>query len=382
MSKNRIQPLFITVQCIFLHLYRRLFGRTEAMPHTFIIIQTSQLGDLVCTTPMFRAIKKHDPNNRIIVVGKKVNRLILEHSPDVDVFVDYHDDPRELGKRLRSFGPHVGIVAVPHFQGLASLVYSGASRISAPYVVDGFCPTQTISYRVLRRVVADVTAFHFGRYMPRQYLRLLEVFGIHTDDTSKTLAISPEDRERMDNWLSERGFTSEQLIIGISPSAGNRIKMWPLERFAEVGRYLVERYHARLVVVSGPGETEDRDALLLLLGAFCEPVDASGLDLSELKALIGCLSLFIAVDTGPIYIAEALGIPTVDIVGPMDEREQPPRGDTHAIVIPQVRREPQMHILNARIFDRDEARRQVESITTDMVTGGLSEFYDRVLMMR
>ena len=34
--------------------------------------------------------------------------------------------------------------------------------------------------------------------------------------------------------------------------------------------------------------------------------------------------LFISVDTGPIYIAEAFNVPTVDIVGPVDENVQPP----------------------------------------------------------
>ena len=57
-------------------------------------------------------------------------------------------------------------------------------------------------------------------------------------------------------------------------------------------------------------------------------VNTDGLfSLDELKALIQRLSLFISVDTGPIYIAEAFDVPTIDIIGPMDENEQPPRGE-------------------------------------------------------
>ena len=77
--------------------------------------------------------------------------------------------------------------------------------------------------------------------------------------------------------------------------------------------------------------------------------------------------MFISADTGPIYIAEAFDVPTVDIVGPMDEREQPPISPIHRIVVPPNRTKPQLHIMNARTYNREEAFRQVASITSAMV---------------
>ncbi len=74
---------------------------------------------------------------------------------------------------------------------------------------------------------------------------------------------------------------------------------------------------------------------------------------------------FISVDTGPIYIAEAFGIPTIDIVGPMDENEQPPRGPMHRIV--RTDAAPVIHIMNSRVYDAAKARKAIEDITVDMV---------------
>jgi ADP-heptose:LPS heptosyltransferase len=79
------------------------------------------------------------------------------------------------------------------------------------------------------------------------------------------------------------------------------------------------------------------------------------------------------VDTGPIYVAEAFGTPTVDIVGPVDEREQPPIGQKHRVVVPPERRIPALHIMNAHGYDRKEARRQSEAITTAMVLDACRE---------
>ncbi len=98
------------------------------------------------------------------------------------------------------------------------------------------------------------------------------------------------------------------------------------------------------------------------------------LSIEELKALIAALKLFISVDTGPIYIAEALGVATVDIVGPMDEREQPPHGERHRVVVAQ-RTQPAVHIMNASMVDIAEARRQTDAITPAMVLKAVEELW-------
>jgi ADP-heptose:LPS heptosyltransferase len=89
--------------------------------------------------------------------------------------------------------------------------------------------------------------------------------------------------------------------------------------------------------------------------------------IDELKACISKLDLFVAVDTGPIYIAEAFDVPTVDIVGPMDENEQPPRGEKHVVVIPPNHRISELHIMNAREYNAEEALKQTLSVMPEMV---------------
>lgn len=104
-------------------------------------------------------------------------------------------------------------------------------------------------------------------------------------------------------------------------------------------------------------------------------VDTVGqLSIEELKALIAHLTLVVAPDTGAIYIAEALGIPTVDIVGPVDEREQPPIGPIHEVVVPP-RIRPELFVMDARSYNMAEVTRQLMATTVPMVT----EAVDRLL---
>ena len=89
-------------------------------------------------------------------------------------------------------------------------------------------------------------------------------------------------------------------------------------------------------------------------------------NVDELKAAISMMSLFISVDTGPIYIAEAFGIPTVDIVGPMNDEDQPPKGPKNRIVKAE-RRRPAITVLNTRNINIKEAYRQSKDISVKMV---------------
>jgi len=97
-------------------------------------------------------------------------------------------------------------------------------------------------------------------------------------------------------------------------------------------------------------------------------------NIDEIKSLISKLDIFISVDTGPVYIAEAFNIPTIDIIGPVDEHEQPPIGEIHKIVKAK-RKKPAMHIMNARHCDEREVRKQVDEITVDMVIKVFNDLY-------
>jgi hypothetical protein len=57
----------------------------------------------------------------------------------------------------------------------------------------------------------------------------------------------------------------------------------------------------------------------------------------------------------------------------MDENEQPPRGPKHVNVFAPDRGKPQLHIMNARMYDAVLARKQVEDITVEQVKKSIKD---------
>lgn len=349
-------------------LYALVRGRARlcGTPKRVLVWQMAKLGDMVCTTPMLRALKESYPEIHVVVVGNAISKRVLEGNTDVDEYIVFNGF-LSMVATVRQGNYDAGFITAPSVIALATLFLGKVHCIAAPRIVNGYSPYETNAYRALLPLFS-VHPHRMGSYAPREYLRLLESVGIHAEDTSKHLAYSDTARQTIDTFLRERGI-GNTFMIGLSPSAGNKIKRWPAERFAEVAKILHDTYGATILVLGGARDREEVAEMAHELDALhCPYVNTGELfSLDELKALIAHLKLFIAVDTGPIYIAEAFGVPTVDIVGPIDEQEQPPIGPRHAVVIPRERVKPELRVMNARMYSEEEAKRQTLSITVEDV---------------
>lgn len=378
MSHLKLQNLLL----LFLSLGRFFIaGRSVKKiekPKKVLIIQLAKMGDMVCTTPMFRAIKQKYPDCKVYVLGDAVNRELLQENRDIDYYFVWQKKIFKIIKQFKKEQIDFGCVTGPSPEALAILYLAGIPAISAPAIENGFSPQETRVYKLLRKLVIKMS-HRMGNYASREYLRLLEPIGIFSQDSTKHLGFSERAFERTKLFFSKENINPESdFVVGIFPSTGYTIKKWPADRFAKVADYIFEKYQAKIIV---PGTGEDKKAIDEMLANLNPKTKAINccdrFTLDELKALISQMSLFISVDTGPIYIAEAFGIPTIDIVGPMDDMEQAPRGKFHKVVKIE-RKEPQMRVMNTSVFDYKEAIRQRDNITVEMVIKAIDSYQSRI----
>lgn len=365
LNTERFKNIFIFTLCIFKLPFSGPARVQPTAPKKILIVQRAQLGDMVCTTPMLSAAKKFYPNVKILLSGKKSNEILMAHHPYVDEYIAFDRNFFETVHLLKAGAIDFAAIVNPDFHGLAAAYLAGIKSISVPVVVGGYTPYETIPYKIIRKFVIT-KPFAMGAYAPRERLRLLEPLGIVTEDTTKVLGVGEGAKQNVQKWRSKHLLGENDFVVGMALAAGNKVKEWPVERFAIVAAHLIKEHGAKVVVVGAPSDSDKSKEFLSLIKSR-DVYDTAGLfSIEELKALIKGLSLFVSVDTGPLYIAEAFNIPTVDIIGPLDEREQPPIGEMHKRVIAE-REAPVMHIMNTRVLDVAEARRQVEAISAEMV---------------
>lgn len=365
--------------CIFIVAYTVALALPR--PHSgtptqrILLVPAGKLGDVVCTTPVMHAIRTHLPHAKLYIREfAGTNSALLADSGLADGYIGA-TTVREYIKALRRERIDTMLITGPSLEDVTAALLARVPNIVAPRVFGGYCPQQTRPYRWLLRFVQT---FPYGieAYAPRERLRVLEPLGIYAEDTTKHLGFSDPAHIAVATFLEKRDLGTRSYAV-ISPAAGSKIKQWPAERFACVAEHIATLGMSVLVI----GTKRDRVEVGAMMGAITNSTSivsvSEQLSLDELKALIARAALFVSADTGPLYIAEAFDVPTVDIVGPVDERVQPPMGPRHIVVVPH-RERAQVYIMNARVYDEAEARRQTESISVEQVCAAVDVLVNSV----
>ncbi|HTI36084.1 MAG TPA: glycosyltransferase family 9 protein [Vicinamibacterales bacterium] len=120
-------------------------------------------------------------------------------------------------------------------------------------------------------------------------------------------------------------------IVAMHVNGGRAIKQWPLDRFADVARWLAEAKHAT-VVFTGSEQDRAPNAVIRTSIPAATAIDVAGVGLGEAAALLERCDLLVTGDTGPMHLAHAVGTPVVAVFGPSDPRRYAPRGLRDRIV--------------------------------------------------
>jgi ADP-heptose:LPS heptosyltransferase len=121
-------------------------------------------------------------------------------------------------------------------------------------------------------------------------------------------------------------------MVGLHVSGGRAIKQWPVERFAEVARGLIERAGATIVLTGSAADRPLVDAVKAMLPR-ARVIDLAGDEsLVEVAAVLRGLDLLVTGDTGPMHLAATVSTPVVAIFGPSDPARYAPTGPCDRVV--------------------------------------------------
>lgn len=350
-------------------------GAADKIPREvskIIVVPVGKLGDVVCCTPVLKAIRTHLPNAKIIVAGNsKLHRPLLADSGLADEYLDLGE--RDVEARIKACRADVGLITDASFEPAALFYLSGIPLVVGPRGADGFTYSEiTRPYKIIQKLIKTYP-YKRGEYAPRTRIRTLEPLGIVAGDATKHLGYSESGLSKVREFIS--GLTSSyKYLIGISAAAGNKEKQWPPENFAKVANHLIRNHNACIIIIGGKNDITESTRMLSFIEDKTKVKDTTGtISLDELKALIAQLDLFISVNTGPIYIAEAFNVSTVDLVGPVNAWDQPPQGKIHKKVFAPGNPEPLLSIMNSRDHDVEEARRIAQSTRVEDVITAAEE---------
>src|SRR6266481_6098928 len=326
-----------------------------------LVIRRDNIGDLVCTTPMFEALRRRFAAARVYALTNTYNLPILHGNPFIDETFAY------TKLKHREQGVSIARVCWDRARLIIEL-----RRLRIDYVIlagTGFVPRALRFARLLnpRHIVSHepvgkyVSAIDMAvPYDPSNSAHEVEnVFSILAPlgitDSPPPLCVVPsaDALKRVEAALGHRDPSSAPIAIHISArKASNR---WQTERFATLLRRIHAAYQSRFMLFWSPGGSDDprhpgddtkADQLIkLLAGVPIVPYATN--QLSELIAGLSLCQRVICSDGGAMHIAAALRKPILCFFGNSGATRWRPWGVPHVLLQPPS--------LNAADISVDEA---------------------------
>jgi len=295
-----------------------------------LVIQIRHLGDVLLTTPVFQALRRHAPKSTLVACVGEGSESMLTLNPNVDRieavprrqpstrFLNHWQGEARLLRAIRAarFDLVIDLTANDRTAILAKV--SGA-RTRIAYRRPGFAGKNRL-YTSTHPLRTDV-------HMVQQHLDLLKTLRIGTDGLSLGFHFQEADLVQAQALLG-----STQPFVQFHPISRIERKCWPEENVAR----LIEHISAQglRAVLTGSGDPLERAGLARITARLqCPFLDLGGrLSLKELGALSSLARCFIGVDTGPMHIAAAVGTPVIALFGPSSERLWHPWCPQHLVL--------------------------------------------------
>lgn len=297
-----------------------------------LIVRLSAIGDVVHALPVLDALRRARPEARIGWIVEELSAPLLENHPQLDkLYVvpkkRWKADFRGLfAKEIKPFFAAVkadGWDASIDLQGLSKsglVAWASGAKLRVGY--RGESAREVNALFSTRRVEPGREAVH----VVQRNLALLRGLGIEPPaDAAGKIGLRDDEKDAMLAKLREAGWDGAAPLLALNPGAGWPSKLWPAERFAEVGARLHRERGMAPLVVWGPKEEPLRDAIARGLESAGVPcVVAPPTRIRELAAMISLCSGFVGGDTGPTHLAGLLRVPTVSVFGASDGHRNRP----------------------------------------------------------
>jgi ADP-heptose:LPS heptosyltransferase len=319
------------------------------LPRRILVVKLFALGDMLLVTPALRALRERFPEARIDVLATRQGALALARSPYVDDVLVFDKalfdqvggifSPRALWAGLRfaldlRLRRYDTLVLLHHLiTAWGTLKYTVLALWSGAPVRAGLDNGRGwfLTHRARDQ--------GFGTFPERQYwLQVTAALGAPSDDDRPSFTVTDADRAAGATLIAQGRNGATGPVVVIHPTNGNYApgRQWSPARFAAVADHLARAQGAKIVLVGVASEAEGIGRVEVAMQA---PVInlAGRTDLATLAGVLLSADLLIGNDSSVGHLAAALGVPTLVIFGPSNDRAWLPWGADRVVLPPAGR---------------------------------------------
>jgi len=249
----------------------------------FLLLQHSTaLGWVIHATPLVPALRQAVPGSRIIVVASGFALDVFSNNPGVEMLVETPSPLRNLRAAIRS------LRSQPLFDGepFAVVTSVGNERTKVAAQSFGLDAAPRIGYTTAASLYSAPIAFDRSLSVIANNLRIVEALGYPARHFEPQVFCTEDDRDAARMTLAKNGVVPGQ----------------------PVAIFLSTQYNAHIVFVGTSSESPAIDRIRTGL-PFSTTNLAGKTRIPQLAALMSIASIGLTLDTGPMHVGRAVGLP-------------------------------------------------------------------------
>ena len=311
----------------------------------FLIINPFGIGDVLFTTAVIKAIKENNPDNFIGYWCNERVRDIFSGNPHVDkIFALSRGDIKKIAQKskLKGVSKFLGLLRQIRREKFdIALDFSLDHRYALPCKISGIKRRIGFNYKGRGRLLTDRIDLigYSQKHVVEYYLDLLAPLNIIPKSKELELFVSDKSNSKAKEIFSQSGISDKDLVLGIAAGAGlswgkdASLKHWLPERFAQLADKVIEEFGAKVLLLGDGSEMAISEKIISTMKHKALNL-AGKTSLESLAGIIAKLKILVTNDGGPLHMACALGIKTVSIFGPVDDKVYGPYppSDKHIVV--------------------------------------------------
>lgn len=275
-----------------------------------ILSRTDRLGDVVLALPVAKALKERLPGCRVIFLGRRYTRPVVEACGNVDQVLCWDDmEPLSPRGRAEALGSTAADAMVHVFPNPAIARAAKDARIPIR-IGSGRRPAHWLTCNRLSWFSRRRSDLHEAQLN----FKLLSALGVVSvpslEEVGRSFGLTrlPALPVRFEDYVAQDRFN-----VLLHPGSAGDAPEWPEKHYKSLIGLLLAR-RCNVILTGGEAEAARfRELAASSPGA----VDLMGkTSLSELIALIGAAQGFVSASTGPAHVAAALGKKVVALFSP------------------------------------------------------------------
>lgn len=290
-----------------------------------LVFRIGAIGDVLLTTPAVAALRASFPGAEIhFMAGERAAQVLL-NNPHITKVIPFRERFTRLPRLLRVLLMSNAIKnsILPNYDLFIDFESSYYSAYISVFVKAG----KKIGFKITDRKRSYLNKLYNERidytlkdvYVIERYLSLCRAAGAHSVPVNRpVLVLSGPEKDNAALFLKQNGLEQTGTRICLCISGTWPTKKWPDIHWKKLVALIQKGLpEAKLIILWGPGDEKFLEKLL----SSCSNIFAvPAMTIRQLASVVGTCSLLVSNDNGVRHIATALGVKTIGLFGPTNEK--------------------------------------------------------------